>query len=217
VRRYAKGRVSISNECNSMELAGSIRIGGPAASDRAATARLGGAMGSIKARALVIIPCAAELVDDTAGRSGDALSVEVTPDPGVTVQAVNVNAMIDEWKVGALTVTDAVLVVGAVLRNDGAFTLMVNISGQVVFDSTAGAGPSGIDGRGVAVDSRVALRLGKTSFCFDCALELLDVDVRVSVDVKQQAFELHGRFLYQYPCVIGGAVTGEVGGCRLTC
>jgi len=205
----AKGRVKISDECDSMELMGSIVIGGPVASDRAATARLGGAMDSLKARAIVIIPCAAKYVDDTTGRSGDALSGKITPEPGMTVQVVNVSAMIDEWKVGALTVTDATLDVDAVLRSDGAFTIMAHVAGNVVFDAVAGSGPSGLGGVGVIVDSRVRLRLGKTSFCLDCALELLDVDVQVSVNVKQDAFNLRGEFLYHYPCVVGNAVSGE--------
>ena len=33
--------------------------------------------------------------------------------------------------------------------------------------------------------------------------------VKVSVDVKQDGFELHGRFLYAYPCQLGDVVTGE--------
>jgi len=206
----AKGRVVISDECDSMELLGTIEIGGPAASDQAATARLGGAMGSLKARAIVIIPCRAEYVDDAAGRSGDALSTQITPaDPGMTVQGVNVSAMIDAWKIGSFTVTDAIIAVDAVLRSDGAFTIMVDVAGHVVFDTMAGAGPSGLGGNGVTVDSSVSLRLGKTTFCVDCALELIEVDVRVSVEVKQDAFKLNGLFLFHYPCVVGDAVTGE--------
>jgi hypothetical protein len=205
----AKGRVVISDACDSMELLGTIVIGGPAASDQAVAARLGGAMGSLKARAIVIIPCAAEYVDDAAGRSGDALAAEVTPEPGMTVQAVNVSATIDEWKVGSFTVTDAILAVDAVLRSDGAFTIMVEVAGTVVFDTMAGAGPSGLGGNGVTVDSRVSLLLGKTTFCVGCTLELIEADVRVSVEVMQDAFELKGLFLFHYPCVVGDAVTGE--------
>jgi len=64
--------------------------------------------------------------------------------------------------------------VDAVMRSDGAFTIMANVSGHVVFDSMGGTGPAGLSGNGVTVDSRVAVQLGKTTFCVDCALELLE-------------------------------------------
>jgi hypothetical protein len=250
----AKGRVTISDECDSMNLMGSIMIGGPAASDHAATARLGGEMGSLKARAFVVIPCATKYVDDTALGFDAWRSGETTSEPGMTVQAVNVSAVIDEWKAGALTITDGILAAGpgrsdpdcpltvhqdtlaapsslagtnrsltvcscytsvpvhtrrvllhgfpslnvpsyqdelkgergltvrpsrkvdAVMRSDGAFTVMANVSGHVVFDSMGGTGPAGLSGSGVTVDSRVAVQLGKTTFCVDCALELLEAE-----------------------------------------
>ena len=96
----------------------------------------------------------------------------------------------------------------AVLRSDGAFTVVVDVAGDVTFNSAAGAGPAGLHGTGVTVVSRAELRLGKTTFCHDCGLELLSADVRETVDVKQDAFKLHGRFLFAYPCERGDAVTG---------
>lgn len=201
---HARARVSLSDSCDSMHLSGTLTMPSLTESSNGVAARLGGAADTLRARARIELPCATDWVDQRADPT-DALSTQTTADSTMKVQQFIIEANVDTWKVGAFSVTDASININASVRTDGAYIVMVNVSGAVTFDTTEAdsMGPSSLGGEGIKVNVEAALSLGQTTFCRDCGISLLTADIDVNIVVKQSSFELNGTFSYSYPCSSG--------------
>ena len=207
----AKGRIVLSDSCDSMHLSGTLTIPAISESSSRTAARLGGASDTLLVRAKIELPCATLWVDQTADPT-DALSPQSTPYAAtMKVQRIIIEANVDEWTVGAFRVTNAALLIDASVRTDGSYIAMANVSGTftIVTSGADSFGPSSLDGEGVMVNIEAALSLGQTTFCLNCELQVLTVDVDVGVVVKQSSLDLKASFSYGWPCTLGDVIIGQ--------